>query len=108
MATADDNAEDTYDQGLTALMKGDVRRAVKLFARAIDLDRSMIAAYHQLGRCYVRMGEPQRATEVLSQVVHKKPDLLPARIDLGQALLNQGATDRAREQFGPVGSGRHC
>lgn len=99
MAFGGDNAEDTYDQGLTALMKGDVRRAVKLFVRVIDLDRSMVAAYHQLGRCYIRMGEPQRATEVLSQVVQKKPDLLPARLDLGQALLHQGATDRAREQF---------
>jgi len=107
MAFGGENAESYYDEGLTAFMKGDVDAAARFFVRAIQLDRSMLAAHHQLGKCYVRMGQPQRAVEILGQVVVQKPGLIAARLDLGQALLAQGLADdqalqRARKQFSHV------
>ncbi|NIA14914.1 MAG: tetratricopeptide repeat protein [Nitrospiraceae bacterium] len=94
-----ENADSYYDDGLTALMKGDVRRAVELLKHAIRLQRSMVAAHHQLARCYLRLGEYQRAGDILSQIVSNKPRMLPARLDYGQVLLSLGQIDRAREQF---------
>jgi len=102
MAFGGDNAESYYDEGLTALMKGDVKHAATFFTRAIDKDRSMLAAYHQLGRCYIRTGQLRQAVEILDRVVSSKPDLVPARLDLGQALLAVGAVDRARQQFSEI------
>lgn len=102
MAFGGENAESYYDEGLTAFMKGDVEAAARFLVRAIQLDRSMLAAHHQLGKCYIRMGQAQRAVEILGQVVVQKPELIAARLDLGHALLAQGLSERARKQFSHV------
>ena len=102
MAFGGENAESYYDEGLTASMKGDLDAAVKLFEKAIRLDHTMAAAYHQLGKCYMRMGRGQRAVELLEQVVQKRPRLVPARLDLGFAFLELGRLNEARHQFDQV------
>ncbi|MEX2015999.1 MAG: tetratricopeptide repeat protein [Candidatus Hydrogenedentales bacterium] len=102
MAFGGENAESYYDEGLTASMKGDLDAAVKLFEKAIRLDHTMAAAYHQLGKCFMRMGRGQRAVELLEQVVQKRPQLVPARLDLGFAFLELGRLDQARHQFDQV------
>jgi tetratricopeptide (TPR) repeat protein len=99
MAFGGENAESYHDEGLTAMMKGDLGHAVQYFNRAIQLDRSYLAAFHQLGRCYLRMGQSRRAVEILGQVVARKPDLVPARLDLGYAWLAVGNPEEARQQF---------
>lgn len=100
-----DNAESYYDEGLTASVKGDLKRAAEFFERAIRLDNSMATAYHQLGRCYARMGEHKRAVTLLSQVVQKRPSLAAARLDLGHALNGLGEFEAARVQFHAVLNG---
>lgn len=97
-----ENAESYYDEGLTASMRGDLSRSVQFLERAIQLDRSFIAAYHQLGRCYFRLGDGRRSVEILKKVVSAKPMQLPARLDLGAALLSMGLTQQARDQFEQV------
>ena len=97
-----ENAESYYDEGLTAVMKGDVKRAIEFFMHAIKLDSSFIMAYHQLGRCFLRVGQTERAVHVLQQVLARKPNLIPARIDLGYALLQHGNVTEARVQFSQV------
>ena len=99
MAFGGENAESYYDEGLTALMKGDLDRAVQHLTRAIEMDRSFLAAHHQLGKCYLRLGDPRKAAEILGQVVGRNPGLAPARLDYGHALLNMGSTEQARNQF---------
>jgi len=99
MAFGGDNAESYYDEGLTASMKGDVAQAAEFFERAIRLDNSLVAAYHQLGRCCIRLGEPKKAVSLLEQVVQARPQQVPPRLDLGQAYLELGQTGRAREAF---------
>ena len=102
MAFGGENAESYYDEGLTAVMKGDLKRAVEHFTHAIKLDSSFIMAYHQLGRCFLRLHQTERAVHVLQQVLARKPNLIPARIDLGYALLQHGNVAEARAQFAQV------
>jgi len=99
MAFGGEDAESYYDEGLTASMRGDLRGALTHFERAIQLDNSMATAYHQLGKCYHRLGKPKKAVTFLEQVVSKKPELLPAKIDLAYALLSLNRTDAARTHF---------
>lgn len=94
-----ENAESYYDEGLTAAVKGDLRRAVEFFEKAIRLDNKLATAYHQLGKCYSRLGQHKRAIAFLSQVVDKRPDLISAQIDLGHALNGIGQFPAARRQF---------
>lgn len=101
-----DNPESYYDEGLTASMKGDLDRAVECFERAIRMDQSMASAYHQLGKCYVRMGRHKQAVAILAQVVKKRPKLTAARIDLGTALTSMGDLEQAESQFNAVLSSR--
>ena len=99
MAFGGENAESYYDEGLTASKKGDLKRAIECFERAIRLDNAYGVAYHQLGKCYMRLGQAQRAVDILLQVVRKRPNLAPARLDLGFALLATGNTRHARREF---------
>ena len=102
MTFGGDNAESYYDEGLTASMKGDVTRAVQYFQKAIQLDRSFISAYHQLGRCFARLGDAPQAADILGKVVGLKPNQIPPRLDLGAVHLSLGQTQRAREQYDQV------
>ncbi len=94
-----DSAENYYDEGLTASMKGDLDTAIHLFEKAIRLDSTMASAYHQLGKCYQRKGKPDQAIALLKQVVTNKPQNTAARLDLGFAMLSRGLIDEARRQF---------
>ncbi len=94
-----DNAESFYDEGLTASLTGDVSAAAMHFESAIRLDTSMAAAYHQLGKCYARLGQVKRAVDILGQVTRKRPKLSAARIDLGCALVQIGNYEGAKNNF---------
>ncbi len=94
-----ESAESYYDEGLTLGMKGELGRAAQCFEKAVRLDNSYSAAYHQLGKVYLRMGHAQRAIELISQVVKKKPAQSAARLDLGYALLAAGQTHEAQKEF---------
>lgn len=102
MAFGGENAESYYDEGLTAFIKGDVDAALGFLKRALELDPDLLAARHQLGRCYLRLGQPGLAVDYLQQVLTRRPDLVPARLDLGTALLQQGRADESRRQFSQV------
>lgn len=99
MAFGGENAESYYDDGLTASMKGDLHRARKCFEKAIHMDSSFVAAYHQVAKCYLRLGHSLRAVEILQQVIKKRPENTTARLDLGYALLAMGRHDAALNQF---------
>lgn len=99
MAFGGDDAESYYDDGVTASMKGDLKRAAQCFELAIKKDSAFVVAYHQLGKCYLRMGATKRAVALLQRVVQHMPDKAPFRLDLGQAFLAAGEYERAREQF---------
>ncbi len=99
MAFGGENAESYYDDGLTAAMKGDIKQAVTCFKKAIELDGQYLTAYHQLGKCYLRLGNGAKAVEMLRPVVDRKPNQIPVRVDLGHALLRLGKVEEARQEF---------
>lgn len=95
-------AESHYDEGFTASMKGELERAIRHFEEAIRLDNTMSSAYHQLGKCYIRVGNKKMAIKLLTQVVAKRPSQNQPRIDLGLALLSVGHTEDARKEFNTI------
>lgn len=99
MAFGGETPESYYDEGLTASMKGDVEQAAAFFKKAVQMDSSFLPAFHQLARCYHRMGRAEKAVELLRQVVSLKPAQVPPRVDLGFALLDLGHPDEARMHF---------
>ena len=86
-----EDAESYYDEGLTAMMKGNMESASQFFIQALKRDPDMIAAKHQLGKCFLRLGDTHRAVLTLTQVVKQKPDLVAAHLDFGYALLAEAA-----------------
>lgn len=94
-----ENAEGYYDEGLTAGVKGDLAAAVASFEKAVALDAGFLAAYLQLAKCCVRLGQSAKAVRLLYHVVSRSPGMLVARLDLGFALIEQGALREAQEQF---------
>ena len=99
MAFGGENPESYYDEGLTASMKGELELAIEHFERAVRLDSSYSAAYHQLGKCYLRLGDAQKAATLLHQVATAKPRQVSVRVDLGYAFLNLGKVGDARRLF---------
>ncbi|MCL4216965.1 MAG: tetratricopeptide repeat protein [Candidatus Hydrogenedentes bacterium] len=99
MAFGGENAESYYDDGLTLAMKGELTKALQCFEKAIRLDRKYLAAYHQLGKTYARLGDYDKAVHLLHEVLNRKPNLVPARLDYGYALLGAGRPQEARQQF---------
>lgn len=102
MAFGGESAESYYDEGLTASMRGDFEQAIRFFQKAVQIDGAFLAAFHQLARCYLRVGRTDQAVELLRRVLTGNPRLVPPRIDLGFALLELGRTAEARKHFSDV------
>ena len=100
MAFSGETADSYYDEGLTASIHGDLAAAASHFEKAIHLDNSMGPAYHQLGKCYTRMGRSDVAVHLLQEVIKKRPKMVGALVDLGHAYLGSGNLIYARESFG--------
>lgn len=89
----------TFDDGLTAQMKGDVGTAISIFRQVIEEHPANAAAHHQIGRCYMKLGEFVRAIQSLEATVRLGPDRIAARLDLGTLYLVVGAVAKAKAQF---------
>ncbi len=102
MAFGGETADSYYDEGITASMRGEVDVAIECFEKAIRMNNKLSAAYHQLGKCYLRRGDAKRAQALLKQVVQKRPDQTPAQLDYALALLRSGMLEEARQQYTQV------
>ena len=91
--------EQYLDEGITHAMKGHLEAAAESFQKALELDRGFVAAAHQLGKAYMKMGKTGHAVEILQQVVQRKPYQAGARIDLGYAYLAGGWLEEAKNAF---------
>ena len=95
-----ENAESSYDEGLTAAMKGETETAMEHFSKALQMDPSLNAAAYQIGRCQLRLGQAQHAVQTLAGVLTKMPRMTAARSELAYAHLLVGHTEQARKLFG--------
>ena len=102
MVFGGETADSYYDEGVTAAMRGDIEQAIQHFNRAIALDERYLAAYHQMGRCYMRLGKLQEAIDLFVRVIKEKPHQIPIRIDLGNALIDMGKYREAKQVFDEV------
>jgi len=93
------DAEYYYDQGLTAAVRGKTDDAIESFRKAIELDDSMVPAYHQLGKVYVKCGRFDEATKWLRQAIDRRPQQAAIYVELGNAYLGSGDVDRAQDSF---------
>lgn len=89
----------TFDEGLTAKMRGDYAGAISIFNRVLEEHPTSAAAYHQLGRCYMKLGDLESAIERLETAISLGPDRIAARLDAGMLYLSVGDVQRARAQF---------
>ncbi|RJP14995.1 MAG: tetratricopeptide repeat protein [Candidatus Abyssobacteria bacterium SURF_5] len=89
----------TFDDGLTAQMKGDLQSAISIFAKVIEEHPAHAAAHHQMGRCHMKRGDFSKAVQSLETTVRIGPDRVAARLDLGMLYLTAGVISKAKAQF---------
>jgi tetratricopeptide (TPR) repeat protein len=89
----------TFDEGLTAQVRGDFGAAIAIFEHVIEDHPTNAAAYHQLGRCHMRLGDLAKAIENLEAAVRLGPERIPARLDLGTLYLATNHMLKAKRQF---------
>jgi tetratricopeptide (TPR) repeat protein len=89
----------TFDEGLTAQVRGDFNEAIAIFERVIEEHPANAAAYHQAGRCHMRLGALDKAIENLETAVRLGPDRVPARLDLGMLYMAMGNVPKAKAQY---------
>ncbi len=89
----------SFDEGLTAQVRGDFDSAIAIFERVIEEHPANAAAHHQLGRCHMRRGALEKAVDNLETAVELGPDRVPTRLDLGMLYLATNDVARAKAQF---------
>jgi tetratricopeptide (TPR) repeat protein len=88
-----------YDEGLTAHMRGDFDEAIAIFERVVEEHPTSAAAYHQMGRCHMKLGDFKIAIKNLETAVRMGPDRTAARVDLGMLYIAVDEISKAKAQF---------
>ncbi|GAB4331708.1 MAG: hypothetical protein Kow0099_03130 [Candidatus Abyssubacteria bacterium] len=89
----------SFDEGLTAQMRGDFEGAAAIFERVIKESPDNAAAHHQLGRCRMKLGDFQAAVEEIETAIRLSSGRIAARLDLGTLYLAVGDVAKAKVQF---------
>ena len=93
------NKEASFDAGLTAQVRGDFGSAIAIFERVIEEHPTSAAAYHQMGRCHLKLGAIDKALQCIETAVRLGPDRVAARLDLGMLYQAVEETPKAKAQF---------
>jgi len=93
------DAEDYYEQGLTAAVRGRADEAIENFKKAIEADKTMVPAYHQLGKVYLKHGRFAEATKYLQEALERRPQHVAIHVDIGYAYLGSRNFDKAQDAF---------
>lgn len=80
-------------------MRGDFGSAITIFERVVEEHPANAAAYHQMGRCYMKLGEFRKALECLETTTRLGPNRIAARLDLGMLYLIGDNVPAAKAQF---------
>jgi len=89
----------SFDEGLTAQMRGAFDSAIAIFKRVAEEHPTSAAAYHQMGRCHMKLGAFDEAIKCLGTAVRLGPDRTAARLDMGMLYLVAGDIQKAKAQF---------
>ncbi len=94
-----ETANSYYEEGLTAVMKGDNAKALAHFKRALELNTLLHNARRQLGKCLLRQGDIEQALGHLRTAVKMTPDSAAPLLDYGFALVHARKLDEATSAF---------
>jgi Flp pilus assembly protein TadD/transglutaminase-like putative cysteine protease len=93
------NAEELLETGLAALNSGNMRAAIPLFQRVVELEPQHKQAWNDLGLAYLRAGDFDRATDAFRKQIGVNAFDEHAYNYLGIALQQQGKFDEAEAAY---------
>jgi tetratricopeptide (TPR) repeat protein len=99
VAQTPDNASMLLLAGRTYALTGDLDKAEAALNRAIDVDPSLLEAYHVLGQLYVRQKRLDEARKAYEQRLTQRPNDVSVHTMLGMLLYVQGKPAEARARF---------
>lgn len=91
------SADDAFDAGLTAQMRGDVDAAIACFVQVLKQKPRHPQAYLQLGKCEIRRGDLRTAMEAFRRGIRVAPRSAPLLAELGFLQLVTGDAHRAEQ-----------
>ncbi len=88
-----------YDEGRKALQKKDVRTAIKLANKAIDLQPKEALFYSLRGDTYINKQQYKQAERAFSQAISRNDGYFYPFLRRGLVRHNRGQTEKARQDF---------
>ena len=80
----------SFDEGLTAQMRGDLESAITIFERVIEERPKDPSAYHQVGRCHMKRGAFEKVLQFTeAKILELVERILSGKIDVSPYRLNQ-------------------
>lgn len=92
-------ARNQFKIGRSSFEKGDYKKAIEYFDRAIKEEQNFSDAHFLAGLSYLGLKEYEKAREKLEYTIQLEPRFLPSYQYLGQVYLAQKKYDKAREVF---------
>ena len=97
-----ESVEASYDIGVTALVRGDLKNAMETFKAIISKEPLFLPAHYQLGKCLLKAGQFQEAVKHLEKAAHMETGRATPLLDLAHAYLYLQQLDKARDKFEEV------
>ncbi len=95
-ADKDAHVQQLYDEAKEAQSRGDIAAAIAKYEEMLRLDRSLAAAYNNLGALYVRQHDYQKAVAVLEQGLKVNAHMSSASALLGLSFYEMAEYAKAR------------
>ena len=97
--SAQEVAEESFKEGLQAMMDGDYSKCDEKFEVVTDMAPSSPEANYYRGVCKSRLGDENAAIPLFERAVTENPDFIQAREQLALTNQNVGRSDQARSQL---------
>jgi len=82
--------------------KGDYKKSIEYYRKALDVDPRFPTAYRGLGLTYLATGDYREAVSALEKAVRYAPDFAGAYFDLGRSYARQRKKQKAISAFRKV------
>jgi tetratricopeptide (TPR) repeat protein len=92
---AEQQIEESFQDGQKALKQGDYDRAVEAFKRVLALDPTLIEAEVNLGLAYQSLSQYDLAVSHLAKALRERPNLVPINVIVGMDYLKLNSPGKA-------------
>jgi tetratricopeptide (TPR) repeat protein len=90
---------DTFEKGVDALQKGDLKRAEEIFRAILKTDPENPFAYTNLGSIFAATRRADLAVAVFNRAIELKPDLVAAHVRLAEIYQGEGNLSEALREY---------